>query len=541
MINSNLKNAKILIVDDQSANIDILEGLLQLQGYENILSTSDPRNFIQMFTDFKPDLILLDLFMPFLTGFEVMELLKSLIPGQTYLPILILTADVTPQAKQNALSSGAHDFLTKPFDLIEVGLRIKNLLFTCFLQQQLQNQNQVLEERVKERTDDLVRTNYELVAAKEKAEAGDRLKTAFIQNISHEIRTPLNGILGFGSLLTENDLTKQEKMNYFELMRSSSNRLTKTITDFMDISLIVSLNMTVNLKMVNIIKLLVDIKEQLRKSYELKKLIFNLVLPDNQRELYILTDSELLIKIILHILDNALKFTDKGGITLGYNLKPEVIEFYIIDTGVGIDENAQKRMFESFEQENMSNTRNHEGSGLGLSISKKLVELLGGHIWLRSSKSEGTTIYFTIPDNGIRNEENAGKSNNSEKKADNHIKHCKVLVAEDDEVSKLFLTELIQKYCNGVMGVRTGLEAVDACRDNPDINLVLMDIRMPGIDGYEATRKIREFNQKVIIIAQTAYALKGDKDRALNAGCNDSISKPINQAALIDLIRKYFA
>ena len=207
MIDSTYKNAKILIVDDKEVNIDILTGLLDIQGYHNLASTTDPRLVVGLYQSFQPDLILLDLMMPHLTGYEVMDQLKEIAPADVYLPILVLTADITTEAKQKALRHGANDFLSKPFDLIEVGLRIENLLFTRFLHQQSLNQNQILEVKVKERTAELEKSNAELIVAREKAESGDRLKTAFIRNISHEIRTPLNGILGMYQVLSDIGLT----------------------------------------------------------------------------------------------------------------------------------------------------------------------------------------------------------------------------------------------------------------------------------------------------------------------------------------------
>ncbi|MEI6276849.1 MAG: response regulator, partial [Prolixibacteraceae bacterium] len=210
MIDSSLKKANILIVDDQDANIDVLEGFLEMQGFENIKTTTDPRLVVSLFESYQPDIILLDLSMPYLNGFEVMELLRKLLKGNTILPILVLTADVTNETKIRALSGGANDFLTKPFDLLEVGLRIRNLLHSSYLQQQLLSHNAILDEKVMERTRELVEKNFELIAAKEKAEESDRLKTSFINNISHEIRTPLNGIVGFGQILMEPDLMDEE-------------------------------------------------------------------------------------------------------------------------------------------------------------------------------------------------------------------------------------------------------------------------------------------------------------------------------------------
>jgi two-component system, sensor histidine kinase and response regulator len=279
MIDSTLKNANILIVDDQEANIAVLTGFLQMQGYTNIYPTIDPRLVADLIFSFKPDLILLDLSMPFMTGFELLKQIKSLISAELFLPILVLTADISFESKKKALTDGAHDFLTKPFDLVEVGLRIRNLLFTSHLQQQLHGQNQELEEKVKERTSKLEKINSELLIAKDKASASDNLKTAFMQNISHEIRTPLNGVIGFGALLTEKEATFEEREKYLELLRSSSSRLINTITDYMDISLIVSNNMEINKSLVDIIPLLDEIKTHFQAQCNNKHLDLNVEIP----------------------------------------------------------------------------------------------------------------------------------------------------------------------------------------------------------------------------------------------------------------------
>ncbi|MFZ4799876.1 MAG: response regulator, partial [Bacteroidia bacterium] len=186
MINSTLKNAKILIVDDQPSNVEILKELLEIEGYTNIKSTNDSREVVDLYEYYQPDLILLDLSMPHFSGYEVMEQLKLIVTADTFLPIIVLTADATNEAKLKSLRLGASDFLTKPFDLVEVGLRIKNILFASYFHQQLQNQNEILDVKVKERTLELENKNIELQLAKEKAEESVRLKTAFLNNISHE-------------------------------------------------------------------------------------------------------------------------------------------------------------------------------------------------------------------------------------------------------------------------------------------------------------------------------------------------------------------
>lgn len=396
MINSTLTNANILIVDDQQANVDILTGLLEMEGFNNLVYTSDSRQVMALYDRFKPDLILLDLMMPYLNGFEVMKLLKNKQPTGSYIPILVLTADITSEAKKRALKNGANDFLTKPFDLTEVALRIRNLLYTKYLHQQMEMQNQLLEQKVKERTAKLEETNLELLASKERAESSDRLKTAFIQNISHEIRTPLNGILGFSDLLVEPDTSVADKEQFISMIQLSSNRLLSTIDDYVNIAMIVSGNMKVHYETIDVNAVLRDSWTQFVERMDAKGLDFKLDLAHNTG-VTIETDLSMLKRVLYHLLDNAIKFTHKGTIDLGYEVKQDVVEFFIKDTGIGVKEDIQEKIFDVFMQEDVATTRGHEGSGLGLSIVKGLLVLLGGDIRLESIKGEGSAFFFTLP------------------------------------------------------------------------------------------------------------------------------------------------
>ncbi len=534
MIDASLKNANILIVDDQIANIDVLEGLLDAQGYTTIKSTTDSRQVVQLFTDFKPDLVLLDLTMPHLTGFDVMKQLKPLIPANSFLPILVLTADVTPEAKQKALSGGASDFLTKPFDLIEVGLRIKNLLFASYLQQQLQNQNLSLEEKVKERTSELEKTNLELMVARDKAEASNRLKTAFMQNISHEVRTPLNGILGFGNLLADMDISAEEKQEFIPMLQYSSERLVNTITDYMDISLIASGTMEVKCKQVSIAGELYQLKDKFYSQCTAKKLAFNLFVPEKIKNLTINTDPELFSKMISHLIGNAIKFTTNGVIDVGLDVESDFVEIYIKDTGIGIEKDSHELIFESFAQEDASNTRGHEGSGLGLSIVKGLIGLLGGNIRFESEKGHGSVFYVKLP--LVSEVANVQEITTTGKPI--LQKPLVVLIAEDDYSSRKYLEIVLSKYTSNLFYAGTGVEAIVECRKHPNINLVLMDIKMPEMNGLDATRIIKATRRDLPVIAITAYAMSGDEKKALDAGCDDYLPKPLSSSKLINKLIK---
>ena len=397
MIDSTFKNGNILIVDDKEANIDVLEGLLEMKGYTNIKTTTDPRLVVNLFKSFNPDIILLDLMMPHLSGYEVMEQLKELIPNDTYLPVLVLTADITFEAKQRALAGGARDFLAKPFDLTEVDLRIKNLLFARYLHQQVQNQNQILEEKIKERTIELEKTNIELVAAKDKAQESDRLKAAFLNNISHEIRTPSNGILGFLELLQDHDLSISERDGYFSLFNQSAYRLIKTINDIVEISQIQAGQIKLTPAETDIIRLTNELFDRFKPEAEGKGLAFNTRnnLPDNIKSVN--TDSKKLKTILSNLLDNAIKFTKEGSVEFGIRKIADYLEFFVNDTGTGIPENKHQAIFERFIQVDTSSTKQFEGPGLGLSIAKFHVEMLGGKIWVESEPEKGSVFYFTIP------------------------------------------------------------------------------------------------------------------------------------------------
>jgi len=525
-----------MIVDDAEANIAVLEGFLSMQGYENILTITDPREVLKMTGTFNPDLILLDLLMPHLNGFEVMEQLKGVISPDQYLPILVLTADITDEAKMKALSGGAKDFLTKPLNLIEVGLRIKNLLETRYLYHQLENQNQVLEEKVKERTTELETKNNELEVAKDKAEAGNRLKTAFLQNISHEIRTPLNGILGFGELLTDPGLTDEDKDSFFPLLKESSDRLMKTINDYLDISLIVSGNMNIYPKSTTISDILDELKYQYQYQCNTKGLSLSLLIPENRNELMIKTDQNALRKILSHLLDNAVKFTKNGDIRFGYTIAHDSIDFFVADTGIGIKKEIRDHVFEIFRQGETGITRSYEGNGLGLSIVKGLVELIGGKLKFESEEPNGTTFILTIPYIGDSLENKPDGSNMLQNTAGGQPVF---LIAEDDNANSVFLEAILSKFSSNILIATNGKIAVDICREHSEISMVLMDMKMPEMDGIEATRMIKSFRKNLPVVALTAYAIDIVEKQAIESGCDDYLLKPFSRVALYKLLRKF--
>jgi PAS domain S-box-containing protein len=378
----------------------------------------------------------------------------------------------------------------------------------------------------------------ELIKAKEKAEESDRLKSAFLTNMSHEIRTPMNGILGFAELLKRPNLTGEKQQQFLRLIGESGERMLETINNIIDISKIEAGLMSVYISESNINKQIEFLHEFFKPMAESKglQLSFNNGLPSN--EAIIKTDSGKINSILTNLVKNAIKFTDAGSIEFGYKKKGKYLEFFVKDTGIGIPKDRQDAIFERFIQADIEDKRAFQGSGLGLSISKKYVELHDGEIWVESKEGLGSTFYFTIPYNAISVDKNVIGNAVSEIE-EVQIKNLKILIAEDEEVSDLFITEALQEISHKIIHAETGVEAIEACRNNPDLDLILMDIRMPEMDGLEATRQIRLFNTDVIIIAQTAYAFVSDRKNVLEAGCNDYISKPINMTLLLELIKKY--
>lgn len=407
------------------------------------------------------------------------------------------------------------------------------------IEQMLQEKNEEYESI----NEELTQTNDELYAAKEKAEESDRLKSSFLANMSHEIRTPMNGILGFVDLLKEPDLEGQQQESFIALIEKSGERMLSIINDIVDISKIEAGLKTVDIGESNINEQIEYIYTFFKPEVEAKELGLSFKTPLTAHESTIYTDREKVYAILTNFVKNAIKYSEAGEIEIGYHKKGDFLEFYVKDTGVGIPEEKHEVIFERFIQGGTDEIMAGQGAGLGLAISKAYVEMLGGEIWVESKEGIGSTFYFTLPyDTRLNKKAIQGKnlSGRVRKNQKPGLSGLKILIAEDDEISEILLAEGIKSLAEEIIKVRTGTDAVAACQKYSDIDMVLMDIQMPKMNGYEATRKIREFNKDIVIIAQTAYGLSGDRENSLEAGCTDYISKPISREKLLTLIEKYF-
>jgi len=371
----------------------------------------------------------------------------------------------------------------------------------------------------------------ELTIAKEKAESGDRLKTAFMNNISHEIRTPLNSILGFSELLfDEQSFQLEDRDRYLKMVQQSSQRLINTITAYMDISLISCGNYQLHQRNFSLNPIFQMLRDRFAESHPNDFVQLELSIPEEDIEVY--GDTECVEKVMSHLIDNAIKFTPSGKVSFGYKLVPEGIKLFVEDTGIGIDPRMQQQIFEFFVQENQSNTRGHEGSGLGLAIVKGIVELSNGSIEIQSEKRKGTKIEVYLPSD-IQN--NTVKTNlKSQSMQHNNQKSPVILIAEDEDTNFFVLDLFIRKSLHmKTVRAANGLEAVELFKSNPDIILVLMDIKMPVLDGISATKKIKAVKPDIPVIAITAYALSGDEHKLRMAGCDDYVSKPVQKKELL--------
>jgi len=417
--------------------------------------------------------------------------------------------------------------------LITTGILIL-IIFSYFLQ-----------EKVKKRTRDLqlqlelnTLITKELEKQKIKAEESDKMKSAFLANMSHEIRTPMNGIMGFTELLKSHDYSADEQKNFIRLIQQSGERMLTTINNIIEVSKIESGLETIHITEFSIEDIIEELFLFFKPEAIGKEIQFFIEKKEVTTDKAFHSDKHKLNSILTNLIKNALKFTSEGHVKIGYSISDERFSFYVSDTGIGIEREKQNAVFNHFVQADTSISSRFEGSGLGLSICREYTKMLNGDIRIESEIDKGSTFFVDIP-NHIQTPASVSKPVINPKHGNPVIPSgLKIVIAEDDKTSFFFMKYILEGISAEILHATTGLEAVELAKNNPDTDIILMDSKMPEMDGMEAVRRIRKFNPTVYIIAQTAYNHDDYKLKTIQAGCNEYIEKPIDKTKLMNLILK---
>jgi len=439
----------------------------------------------------------------------------------------------TLKQNQQKLKEQNEEYLALNEELIDINKRLRES------EQRLKEQNEeyhALNEELTESNAHIQHINAELEEAREKAEESDRLKSAFLANMSHEIRTPMNAIIGFSEILLRPNLSKEKQTLYTEVLNASCGQLLNVINDVLDISKIETGQIDVYESEVNINKLLRNIQGLFHHNAKNKGTRLELKPALSDSECIVVTDEAKLNQILSNLVSNAIKFTDKGSVDISYAVEGSSIRFSVTDTGIGIALKDQKLIFERFRQAEVKAKQNYGGTGLGLAICKAFVQLLGGSIGVESEQGKGSRFDFTIPYKPIA----ISATNESKLKGQRYnFSHAKILVAEDEPANIFYITELLEETGATVIQADNGAVAVEQFNLNQDVDIILMDIKMPNLNGIEATKIIRSISKDIPIVALTAYAMSGDKESCLKAGCNVYLTKPIVREELLETINQF--
>jgi signal transduction histidine kinase/ligand-binding sensor domain-containing protein/CheY-like chemotaxis protein len=388
-----------------------------------------------------------------------------------------------------------------------------------------------LEQLVEERT-------AELVKAKIKAEESDKLKSSFLANMSHEIRTPMNAIYGFSSLLRDTVLDEDEKKQYLDIIGNNCESLLVLIDDLLDISMIEANNTRITKSFFNVDAVLKDLENQIQLK-NIRKLDLENINKTQDKQLVLFNDQARFLQVFNNLLNNALKFTESGYIKFGYSVFEDVVRFFVADTGIGMETDQIGKIFNQFYKIENEAQKQYRGTGIGLTITKKLVNLMGGDIWVESIVNSGSIFYFTLPNE----QENAAimKNEIAEPKKLFWLKELTILIAEDDPTNYRLLTAMLKSSGSKIQWAHDGQEAIDFIKKKPadEKCIVLMDIKMPIINGYEATRQIKKIDESILVIAVTAYALLQDREKIMNYKFDGYISKPFNLETLLSVLSKF--
>ncbi len=414
----------------------------------------------------------------------------------------------------------------------EAKLKVQNTEYA-----NLNKEYSTLNEELKESVDQIQQINNDLILAKNKAEESDQLKSAFLANMSHEIRTPMNAITGFSELLLHAGLSKDKLEKYLNIIVASSQQLLSVINDIIDISKIESGLLHIESELVNINNMMDELFVSYEKLVDLKKLKLICQVADPNKLIQVKTDGNRIRQVICNLLNNAIKFTKEGEISFGYTIQENFIEFYVNDSGVGIAPENLSLIFNRFRQVKATNSQLNEGNGLGLSISKALVEKLGGTISVHSKPGIGSKFVFTIPYENDIVDAVATPSETDKYNWDNKT----ILIVEDEVNNHTYIKELLSDTNAKTLHAWDGKQAVELVKNHPEISLVLMDLKMPVMDGNEAMQLIKQIEPELTVIAQTAYANSDSRKRAIKVGFDNYLTKPIDSILFMEVLNSYLS
>ncbi len=526
---------KILLVDDKPANLFALEKIMCKLDVESFTAQSGNKALeLTLFHDFA--LILLDVQMPDMDGYEVAQLLRSE-ERTKHIPIIFVTAiDRDERFELKGYETGAVDFIFKPLNDQVLLSKVKVFLELYHTKAELLQKNEQLEVSVA--------TAREMAQA---ATAASLAKSQFLANMSHELRTPMNSIMGFSDILLDEDLLPEQKINV-NTIRDSAENLLMLINDILDFSKIEAGQLDTEIIDCSLEKLLNAIEQLMRPKAEDKAIDFKM-LAGNDLPTQIRSDPYRLQQCLINLVDNALKFTDQGHVHVKVSLQEcnghHHVQFDVEDTGIGIPKDRLQTIFQSFTQADGSTTRKYGGTGLGLTITRQLAGLLGGELTVASELGAGSVFSLIIPVGMdamglplLNRRQDLDQGVDDVSKVDRKLFSGKVLVAEDVAGSQRLMELMLSKLGIEVTIAGDGLQAVQKASSHC-FDLILMDMQMPNMNGYEATRILKQQGIKAPIVALTANAMKGDDQACRDAGCDDYLTKPIGRRELSRILARY--